>query len=267
MKRIIKSDLDKFYTKESLSKYLIKKIDFSKYRLIIDPSCGDGAFFNHIPHDNKIAIDIDPKIEEAFKIDFLKWTMDLDFNPSDVLTISNPPFGKQGSLALKFIKKASEFSDSIAFILPLSFKKPSVKNKIPEYYHLKYEEILPEESYILNGETYNVKSVFQLWEKRNTKREKIEPIKETGFKYTKNPKEAHLSIRRVGVYAGKPFLNTDKSKQSHYFIILDDETKKDIIIKELKHQEFIDMTVGPRSISKSELNEKLNNILKTNSKN
>lgn len=264
MKRITKSNLDKFYTQESLSKYLIEKINFSKYKLVIDPSCGDGSFFNNIPHNNKIAIDIDPKIKKASKIDFLVWKMDLNFNPEDILVISNPPFGKQGSLALKFIKKASEFSNSIAFILPLSFKKPSIKNKIPEYYHLKYEEILPEESYILNGETYNVKSVFQIWEKEDVKREKIESIKEKGFKYTKNPKEAHLSIRRVGVYAGTPFLDTNKSKQSHYFIVLDDETKKDLVIEKLKYKEFIDMTVGPRSISKSELNEKLNNILKTN---
>ena len=41
--------------------------------------------------------------------------------------IGNPPFGRQSSLAIKFIKKSCEFCDSISFILPKSFKKDSLK--------------------------------------------------------------------------------------------------------------------------------------------
>ena len=62
MKRILKSELDQFYTKTEVVKDLIKDIDFSKYELVIDPSCGDGAFYLNINHKNKIAIDLDPKI-------------------------------------------------------------------------------------------------------------------------------------------------------------------------------------------------------------
>ena len=53
----------------------------------------------------------------------------------------------------------------------------------------------------------------------------------------------------------------DKSEQSHYFIVLDDLNKRDYLIKKLNDSTWVDLTVGPRSISKGELNPIINNIL------
>jgi hypothetical protein len=260
MKRILKSDLDKFYTKKELAKIIISKIEVEEFDLILDPSCGDGSFYSNINHQNKIGIDILPHIEGVIQNDFLTWNSQ---NLSGkILSITNPPFGKQGSLALKFIKKCAIFSDTIAFILPLSFAKPSMKNKIPEYFHLEFEEILPDDSYLLNGESYDVKCVFQIWKRKNIKREKIKSEIESNFKYTKTKSEADLAIRRVGVYAGRAFKDAqNKSEQSHYFIILEDKEKINDVIHNLDSMKWNDLTVGPRSISKSELNKAMNEIL------
>ena len=261
MKRILKSELDKFYTKPELSKYLISKINLGDYDLIIDPCCGDGSFYLNINHGNKIGIDIDPQIIDVQKSDFLKWNYRQITSSSDkVLVLSNPPFGKGGSLAHKFIKKSSEIADTIAFILPLSFCKPSQKNKVPEYFHLEFEEILPDNSFLLNGEDYDVKCVFQIWKKKSFKRLKSEIENPKYFEYTKNKSSADLSIRRVGFFAGKASLDCNKSEQSHYFIILDDKSKINLVIEKLNEIEWTDFTVGPRSISKLELNSVLNKI-------
>lgn len=261
MKRILKSELDKFYTKPELSNYLISKLNLRDYDLIIDPCCGDGSFYLNINHENKIGIDIDPQIDNVEKCDFLDWNSSIINQSSDrVLVISNPPFGKGGSLAHKFIKKCSAFSDTIAFILPLSFCKESQKNKIPEYFHLEFEEILPDNSFHLNGEEYNVKCVFQVWKKESFKRLKSEIEKPKYFKYTTNKSIADLSIRRVGFWAGKAFTDCNKSEQSHYFIILNDKSKKNLVIEKLNEIKWTDLTVGPRSISKQELNSVLNKI-------
>ncbi len=262
MKRILKSDLDKFYTKVELVNKLIKVIDFSNYELVVDPCCGDGSFYMNISHENKLAIDILPGIDNVIKHDFLTWDYSIiNTDSKKVIVVSNPPFGKQGSSAMNFIKRSSEFADTIAFILPLSFAKPSVKNKIPEYFHLEYEEILPEDSYLLNGESYSVKCVFQIWKKSSEKRNQIKSDDAIGFSYTKNKNLADLAIRRVGVYAGKGFLDLNKSEQSHYFLILDDKSKKNLVIEELEKINWNDLTVGPRSISKGELNKIINQIL------
>ena len=262
MKRIVKSDLDKFYTKTELVKKLINNFDLTNYDLIVDPCCGDGAFYNSIQHDNKIAIDILPHIEGVITHDFLTWDYtNIKQHRSKVLVVSNPPFGKQGSIAMNFIKRCSLFSDTIAFILPLSFAKPSVKNKIPDYYHLQYEEVLPEDSYLLDGQSYDVKCVFQIWKKSDIKRPQITSEKNIGFAYTKNKDLADIAVRRVGVYAGKAFRQLDKSEQSHYFLILDDKSKIDYVIYHLQNYIWNDLTVGPRSISKGELNKSINTIL------
>lgn len=261
MKRILKSELDKFYTKPELSKYLISKINLGDYDLIIDPCCGDGSFYLNINHENKIGIDIDPQIDNVEKCDFLDWNSSIINQSSDrVLVISNPPFGKGGSLAHKFIKKCSAFSDTIAFILPLSFCKESQKNKIPEYFHLEFEEILPDNSFLLNGQDYDVKCVFQIWKKKYFKRLRSEIESPKYFEYTKNKSSADLSIRRVGFFAGKASLDCNKSEQSHYFIILDDKSKINLVIEKLNEIEWVDFTVGPRSISKGELNSVINRI-------
>lgn len=261
MKRILKSELDKFYTKKEVALSLIDKVNTDSFELVIDPCCGDGAFYSNIKN-NKIGIDIDPHINNVITHDFLSWDYSNLPDRKKILVISNPPFGKQGSLAMKFINRAAEFSDTIAFILPLSFAKESVKNRIPVYYHLNYEEILNENSFLLNGKDYNVKCVFQIWKKKEYKRNKTVATPEIGFEYTKHKQSAHIAIRRVGVYAGKAFLNVeDKSEQSHYFIILNDVTKLNGVVDYLNNLNWVDLTVGPRSISKKELNEKLNIFL------
>ena len=263
MRRILKSDLDKFYTKVDLAKRLIEKVDIDKYDLVIDPCCGDGSFYNNILN-NKIGIDISPDIDDVIKSDYLLWdyskflksTFDLN-----VLVISNPPFGKQGSLAMKFVKRSCEFANTVAFILPISFSKPSIKNRIPKYFHLIYEEILPSNSFLLDSYDYDVKCVFQVWERRLYERDYIDPIKAYGFSYTKNPTLSDMSVRRVGVYAGKAFLETNKSKQSHYFLIIDNKEMINDIVSTLNNTVWEDLTVGPRSISKSELNLIINSII------
>lgn len=262
MKRILKSDLDKFYTKRDLVQRLLQKINFSDYELVIDPCCGDGAFYSQITHNNKIGIDILPHMDGVITHDFLTWDYStIKTKREKVIVVSNPPFGKQGSLAMSFIKRSSEFSDTIAFILPLSFAKPSFKNKIPEYYHLQYEEVLPDDSYLLDGESYSVKCVFQIWKRTTEKRDKIQSTQNLGYSYTKDKTLADFAVRRVGVYAGKAFIDLDKSEQSHYFLILDDKNKIDEVIFGLQNQNWTDLTVGPRSISKGELNTVINKIL------
>ena len=137
-----------------------------------------------------------------------------------------------------------------------------MKNKIPEYFHLEFEEILPDDSYLLDSENYSVKCVFQIWKKKDFIRQKIKSQVEINFKYSKLKSESDVAIRRVGVYAGKAFTDVEnKSDQSHYFIILDDKSKINLLIQKLDSYQWTDLTVGPRSISKSELNDVLNEIL------
>lgn len=245
-----KYGLDKFYTKKEIAKKLIEKIDLSEFNLIIEPAAGNGSFSNLI--NNVKAFDIEPEGFNIKKADFLK------INPKEfsgnTLVIGNPPFGRNGSLALSFIKHSCLFCEKFAFILPMSFKKQSFYDKIPMNFWKIYEEDLPENSFIFEGKEINIPCVFQIYEKREELRIKKKIEQPDWFSFVKK-EEANLSIRRVGIYAGKAFLDIDKSEQSHYFIKTENPIDFVDMINSIKWEH--NNTVGPRSISKLELLEKI----------
>ena len=63
--------------------------------------------------------------------------------------------------------------------------------------------------------------------------------------------------------AGLVSKDYNKSHESHYFIKLEDNNKLEEIIKKINELDFCEKnnTVGPKSISKQELIEKLNKIM------
>jgi hypothetical protein len=75
--------------------------------------------------------------------------------------IGNPPFGKQSSLCHKFIKHASTFADSISFILPATFNKAFMFNKVPLNLQLVLSKDLGSKSCF----NTNANCVFQIWQK------------------------------------------------------------------------------------------------------
>lgn len=94
--------------------------------LIIEPSSGNGSFIENIKalSCNYKFYDIEPEHNDIYKQDFLELDyMKLKEKYETIHIIGNPPFGRQSSLAIKFIKKCC----SISFILPKSFKKDSIK--------------------------------------------------------------------------------------------------------------------------------------------
>lgn len=155
-------------------------------------------------------------------------------------------------------------------------------NKIPRNFHLKTElvgkrgKILEEDSFTLNGEDYPVPCVFQVWERRDYER----PIKQAKtktelFDFVTNIEESDCRIQRVGGNAGVAFSDRRGAKQSNYYIKLNEsvlrkynlDTVQDFIdcINQLNY-ETVNLTVGPRSLSKTELITTLERELIRNTK-
>jgi hypothetical protein len=208
--------------------------------------------------------DLEPENEEIKKQDYLQLDYENIINNFEKIhIIGNPPFGRQSSLAIKFIKKSCEFSNSISFILPKSFKKISLQEKIPLNFHLLIEKDLPEKSFLVDDMEHNVPCVFQIWEKRSYNRDVIEKLEALNFVFVKKMENPDISFRRVGVNAGMIDINiNEKSIQSHYFIKFTNNKSINDNIELLKTIKFNENnTVGPKSISKQELILKYNSIL------
>jgi len=263
--------IDKFYTSLNVVKNCInlikKNLHIQNNDLCIEPSAGNGSFINDIKilFNNYKFYDLDPENNEIIKQDYL----DLDYNSisiepnSKIHIIGNPPFGRQSSMAIKFIKKSCEYCDSISFILPKSFKKDSLKKHFPLNFHLICEYDLPNNSFIVDKKEYDVPCVFQIWIKKNVIRLVPKKLIPNKYKFVKKNEPHNISFRRVGVNAGEIDKNTEnKSIQSHYFIKFDIEFT-DELFNELKKIIYNckNNTCGPKSISKQELIQEFNKII------
>lgn len=269
-KGLKRNTIDKYYTKESVAKEcieLVKKyIPINNNDIIIEPSAGSGVFIPYIKllTNNWYFYDIEPEHPEIILQDYLLFTMKEIKSSQKIHVIGNPPFGRQSSIAIKFIKKSCEFANSISFILPKSFKKESLKRAFPLHFHLVYEIDIPFNSFLVNNSEHDVPCVFQVWQKRDTLRETVLKQDPQGFEFVKKMDEPKpdISFRRVGVNAGKIDTDLEKSEQSHYFIRFTNNKPLDENIQNiLKIKYEFNNTVGQKSISKQELIKEFINVL------
>ncbi len=270
-KGLKRNTIDKFYTNNETvnlcKNYILENIEINENDIIIEPSAGDGSFIQMIKslNNNYIFYDIEPENNEIIECDFLHEDFNLDNiinRHQNIHFIGNPPFGRQSSTAIKFIKRCSLYAKTIAFILPKSFKKNSMQKHFPSKFHLKFQIDIPDNSFRINNDIIDVPCIFQIWEKKDIDRIFEMKIEEYGFEFVKKNENPDISFRRVGVNAGYiDELNLiEKSEQSHYFIRIKIKNKKECIqkLKTLVYEN--NNTVGPRSISKQELIPKFNEI-------
>ena len=167
--------LDKFYTIPAISEKCLESIGsrykWSEWGLVIETSAGNGSFLTRIPTAKKIGIDISPEHKDIIKQDFL--TYNPPSNVSKILVVGNPPFGRVSSLAIKFFNYASKWADVIAFIIPRTFRRVSVHNKLNMSFHLVFDEEIPMVPCSFSPPMM-AKCCFQIWEKKETKRAVVE---------------------------------------------------------------------------------------------
>ena len=187
---------DEYYTKPEIAEYCYKKTleVISQYDkpsdfIWIEPSAGALGFYNLLPADQRIGIDINPAIPEIIKQDYLTYK----FPNKKYVVIGNPPFGHRGVLALEFINYSSN-ADYVAFILPMFFMsvgKGSARYRVKGL-NLIHEEMLSDDVFFLeNKKTVVVKCCFQIWSKNHKGN-----IKEYNW-YSNKSKKPFQSIAEV----------------------------------------------------------------------
>lgn len=258
-----KDELDRFYTKKEIADFCVKQLDISDYSNIIEPSAGQGVFLEFLP-EKAIGIDIAPENEKIEEKDFF------DFSPKlegKTLVIGNPPFGRQGQLAIKFFNHAAQFADTIAFIVPKSFLKTSIQNRLDLRFYLEKNFEIPFDSFTLEGKNYSVPCVFQIWKRGTMKREKTKfPMQSQYITFIKEIEQADFRIQRVGGNAGKAFLDKKGAPSSNYYVINTSSLSNTKLVEIINQIAFpsIEYTVGPKSLPKGELCYELEKYLQEN---
>lgn len=159
-------NLDKFYTQTSVAKlcveFLNSQLQIPEDAMYLEPSAGNGAFLDYLP--NYIALDIKPENDRITTQNYLTYNSE----NTNLITIGNPPFGTRSKLAIDFFNKAATMSDVIAFIVPVSFMKWNVQKNLANDFVLNSYMYLEPESFLDKGEPYSIRTVFQVWVKKDS---------------------------------------------------------------------------------------------------
>ena len=200
---------EQYYTPSDLAETLISEVlaavpDLAK-RTIIEPAGGTGSFIKAaqaIGVTEFLSFDIEPKHALVKKADFLSKKL----TAKDAVTISNPPFGRNNSLSIPFFNKAAQHSEFICFIVPRSWRKWSVINRLDRRFHLiadhdiliDYEDDLGER---LSSRT-SLSTCFQIWQRKAELRPIIK-VKDMGLIAKCGPEEADVALTIFGFGCGK----------------------------------------------------------------
>ena len=162
---------DQFYTKPEIAKQCLDKlseyVDVDLFDVFVEPSAGTGSFFNLLPHNKRIGIDIEPKCEGLTQGDYLEWSPPPN---KKIMVVGNPPFGTKNKYSVQFFNKSAEFADIIAFIIPRTWKRISTQNRLSLDFELLFNMDLPRNCFVPK---ITAKCCFQIWVRTQSPREKI----------------------------------------------------------------------------------------------
>ena len=131
----------------------------------VEPGAGNGAFYDLLPPERRIGIDIATLREEFELADFLSWSPPCR---GRYAAIGNPPFGYRAWLALAFVNHAATFANYVGMILPMAFQsdgKGSPKRRV-EGLRLLHSETLPVDSFVdLAGRSVKINALWQVWQR------------------------------------------------------------------------------------------------------
>lgn len=174
--------LDQFFTTPEVASEICEKLypilnilGYQNYSFL-EPSAGGGSFIDAASKSlvKTYAFDIDPKRDDVQYADFLSDDISEHLpNRDKLVVIGNPPFGKRSKLAIDFINHSFQYSDTVAFILPIQFIKYLTQRRIDHNAKLVHNEKIQDESFTFEGKPYSVRSVFQVWTLKNINRDKM----------------------------------------------------------------------------------------------
>lgn len=199
---------EQFYTPENLAAQLVDELakqvpNLAEYAFI-EPAGGTGSFIEAVKSlgaTKMSSFDIEPKHPDVKKGDFLKQRL----SGSGAITISNPPFGRNNALSIPFFNHAAPHSEYIAFIVPRSWRKWSVINRLDRDFHLIADHDVNvdyvDDANALLSTKMRLNTCFQIWQRRPNRRPLIK-VQDRGVVAKVSPAEADVALTVFGYGCG-----------------------------------------------------------------
>ena len=253
---------EQYYTPDSVSEYCLSIMD--KYVVAdqyLEPAGGTGSFIRAVENKGRsvVSYDIEPKHDGIIQTpDFLLESID---HLDGCVTITNPPFGRANALAIPFFNKCAEVSTHIGFLIPKSWRKWSVINRLNPYFHL-VDDVELDVDFIYDDDTPKkskgkLNTIFQVWEKRDTRREKLGAV-DRGYITKTTPDVADVSLTAFGRGCGTVKRDFPRKKNTTQMFLRVNEPWVYQALEEIDYNRFYQNTAFIEALSIQEINHLLN---------
>lgn len=255
---------EQYYTPAALAEGLLQEVlnlvpDLGS-RTVLEPAGGTGSFINaakKIGVNNFLSFDIEPKHDSVAQGNFLE----AKITALDAVTISNPPFGRNNSLSIPFFNKAADHSEYICFIVPRSWRKWSVINRLDQRFHLvadhdiqiDYEDDLGEKL----SKRSSLATCFQIWKRKETPRPKYS-VADQGLIEKTDSEKADVALTIFGFGCGKVLTDFERKPNSTRMYLKLHHPKALSALQSVDYSKFYKNTAYTEALSFQEINYLLN---------
>lgn len=232
-------------------------------RHLLEPAGGTGAFIQ-AARDFGIkkvtSFDIEPLHPEVKLGSFL----DQELKQSNFITISNPPFGRNNSLSIPFFNHAAPHSDFIAFIVPRSWRKWTVLNKLDRDFQLVRDidlaiNYVDDMGYEINAKD-RLRTCVQFWQRTKTPRPQIH-VEDMGVITKVTPAEADVALTVFGFRCGKVSIDFPRVKNTTQMYLKLNHRKALTALQTANFKQFYLNTATTEALSIAEINYALNEVI------
>ena len=255
---------EQYYTPTDLAEKLISEVivfvpDLAT-RKILEPAGGTGSFIKaakKIGATDFLSFDIEPKHANVTKANFL----DANLSADNAVTISNPPFGRNNSLSIPFFNKAANHSEFICFIVPRSWRKWSVINRLDRRFHLiadhdiqiDYEDDAGEKLSVKNG----LATCFQIWQRKTNLRPKYS-VADHGIVEKTDAAGADVALTIFGFGCGKVLTSFERKPNTTKMFLKLRHPDALAALQSVDFSKFYKNTAYTEALSLQEINYLLN---------
>ncbi len=260
-----KTGVEQYYTPKGLALELSGQLVAitGPDRKFFEPAGGNGSFVSALESlgvEKIEAVDLYPKHPRVKSADFLS------HNPKgrDLVTISNPPFGRNNSLSIPFFNHAANHSEYIAFLVPRSWRKWSVQNRLDRRFHLIFDRDVAV-NYVTDtgeriGANNDLRTCFQIWQRQDSLRPLIR-VQDQGLVKKCKPEIADVAIRVFGFGCGKSYRDFPRVANTTLMFLTVLDARVFEVIEGLDYERFSLNTSYTRALALPELNYLLNEAI------
>jgi predicted RNA methylase len=255
---------EQYYTPKPLALELVAQIEKVLGSLagktVLEPAGGTGAFIEAVQAKGVarvISFDIEPLHELVSAGDFLEQ----EIKETNLITISNPPFGRNNSLSIPFFNHAAKVSDAICFIVPRSWRKWSVTNRLDLGFRLALDLDIDIDYVDSDGAPLSNKNhlatCFQIWKKADAPRSLVR-VTDMGIIEKVSPEQADVSLTIFGYGCGKLKTQFEPVANTTQMFLKLNHPQALAALESVDYSKFFKNTAYTEALSLQEINYLLN---------